>query len=144
MLRLVVTGSRTWDEISYVWDLLDALLEEHGAVALYHGHCGRGLDAIADLWARWRRDEVGPLVELHRVPVDHRLDGTWPAAGQRRNVRMVREFAAVVDAAGARGSAEVHGFWRGNSAGTRGCLDAARRAGFTPAVHRYEEVRAGV
>lgn len=137
---MVVTGSRTWDEISYVWDLLDALLEEHGAVALYHGYCGRGLDAIADLWARQRRDEVGPLVELHRVPVDRRVDGTWPAAGPRRNARMVARFVAEL-VPGEPFACQA--FNRNDSPGTKGCAGLAKRAGIPTTVHRYEEVVTG-
>jgi hypothetical protein len=143
MLYVLVAGSRTWDLRGYVCWVLDRLLQEHDRLVLFHGASrGGGADAHADWWAtRWPYPAT--RVGVRRFPVDLVLDGPWPAAGHRRNERMVAEFASDVDAAGARDSAQVHGFLRDSSPGTIGCLKAARRAGFAPTVYRYEEVSAG-
>jgi hypothetical protein len=139
MLRLIVSGSRAWDRPAYVRSVLDGLLLAHGEMVLYLGMCPDGTDAASHAWYL-DRQAAGASVALAAFAVDVTLDGPWPAAGQRRNVRMVHSFAADVAGGGRRDAAEVHGFLRGRSPGTRGCLEAARRAGFQPTVHRYEAV----
>lgn len=142
MLRLLVTGSRTWDRPAYIRDVLDGLLAEHGGMVLYLGMCEDGADATAHAWLV-DRQAAGAAVALQPFWVDRALDGPGRAAPQRRNVRMVRDFAADAERVDRRDVAEVHGFLRFESAGTTGCLKAARRAGFDPTVHRYEEVVSG-
>lgn len=50
-----------------------------------HGACPTGADSIA----HWEAMRHGLRVETY--PVDHELDGPWPAAGPKRNSRMIRE-----------------------------------------------------
>jgi len=99
-MRLLVCGTRQW---SGSWeDIAEHLPEDmraHG-VTVIHGACSRkinrrvrgglvpcevSVDMIADFVVR----RLGFAVEPY--PVDHALDGPWPAAGPRRNARMLRE-----------------------------------------------------
>ena len=46
--RLLVTGSRTWDDPRTIGQALAVILARHpGGVLLVHGACPRGADAIA-------------------------------------------------------------------------------------------------
>ena len=46
--RLLVTGSRTWDDVRVIEQALAVILDRHpGGVLLVHGACPRGADAIA-------------------------------------------------------------------------------------------------
>ena len=50
--RLLVTGSRTWDEPRIIEQALAVVLARHpGGVVLVHGACPRGADAIAAAYA---------------------------------------------------------------------------------------------
>lgn len=82
-LRLLVTGSRTWDDIPTVGHALAAILARHAeGVLLVHGACPRGADAIATACAH-RTPGYHP--EAH--PADWRRYGR--AAGQQRNAQMI-------------------------------------------------------
>lgn len=81
---------------------------------MIHGACGRGADLIAD----WEAKRHGLRVETY--PVDHELDGSWPAAGPRRNSRMIRESKPEF-CFGFATSAE--------SKGTKDCMTKCKRAG---------------
>lgn len=85
---IIVTGSREWDDsetmhiwIDWAWhQMIPAGLTPQ----LVHGGAA-GADTMAGaLWP-----EPGTI---HRRPVDPAIDGPWPAAGHRRNIRMVDEF----------------------------------------------------
>ena len=98
-MRLLVCGTRQW---SGSWeDIAEHLPDDmraHG-VTIIHGACSRktskrigpqiiddvevSVDMLADFAARG----LGFTVEPY--PVDHSLDGPWPAAGPRRNARML-------------------------------------------------------
>lgn len=137
MLRLLVTGSRAWTDAASIRRVLDERLSAHGAMVLYHGHHPAGADAVADRWALEALDS-GAVVVLHRFTAEWGRYGR--RAGPIRNAEMVRAFrAAALDV----DVAEVHGFLRGASPGTTGCLELAERAGFEPVVHRWEEVTGG-
>jgi len=79
--RVLVTGSREWVDRGLVAAEL-ALLPPGSTV--FHGACHLG---GADLVAGEVAKGLGLLVRP--VPVDHALDGPWPAAGPRRNQRML-------------------------------------------------------
>jgi hypothetical protein len=50
--RLLVTGSRTWDDPCTIGQALAVILVRHpGGVVLVHGACPRGADAIAAAYA---------------------------------------------------------------------------------------------
>jgi hypothetical protein len=129
MSAVLVTGSRDWDRAGPIWCVLDDLLVEHGQLLVVHG-AADGADAHADGWATLRRAE-GYKVSVKRFRPLWGLLGR--AAGPMRNAEMVRWLACE------RPTAAVHGFLRGDSRGTTGCLKLARQVGFEPVVHRYED-----
>jgi len=50
--RLLLTGSRTWDDIPVIEHALAVILDRHPeGVLLVHGACPRGADAIAAAYA---------------------------------------------------------------------------------------------
>ncbi len=92
MTRLLVCGSRDWPG---TWEDIATHLPEPPAVII-HGACSRtsvrgrakcevSVDMLADFAARGLGMTVLPF------PVDHAIDGPWPAAGPRRNARMLRD-----------------------------------------------------
>lgn len=91
---ILVTGSRTWDDDAHIWRVLDELLDAERGIALHHGACPKGADAIADAWAVQRRRE-GRSVLLRRWPAKWRIDGVYDrGAGMRRNAEMVAVLKA--------------------------------------------------
>ena len=76
---LLVTGSRLWED-SVAIALQLALLVP---VLVIHGDC-EGADELAGACARAAK------VAVQAFPVDPSLDGEWPAAGPRRDARMVK------------------------------------------------------
>jgi YspA, cpYpsA-related SLOG family len=117
--RLLVTGSRTWDDIPAVEHALAAILARHPeGVLLVHGACPSGADAIALAYAQ---RIPGYHAEAH--PADWRRYGR--AAGQRRNAQMI-----------ARGAGGCVAFLRGSSPGTTATIQLARAAGIPLWLHR--------
>jgi hypothetical protein len=118
--RLLVTGSRTWDDT----ELVRRALAAYGQAGdtLVTGGCPRGADAIAEQIWRGRG---------RRRPVE-----TWPAewdkcgrsAGPRRNQAMVASLAPD------RGDL-VLAFIRDGSRGASQCARAAEAAGITVVRH---------
>jgi hypothetical protein len=109
--RLLVTGSRTWDDVRIIEQVLAVILDRHPeGVLLVHGSCPRGADAIA---AAYAARTPGYQIEPH--PADWR--GYGRAAGYRRNAEMI--------ALGADGCAT---FIRGGSPGSTSTIQLARAA----------------
>lgn len=79
-MRILITGSRTWESYSRIEEALDHWVERY-VLTVIHGACPRGADAYAALWCR--RNSVAE--EAH--PAD------WQAFGKRagfiRNAEMV-------------------------------------------------------
>ena len=79
--RLLVTGSRTWDDPRTVEQALAVILARHrGGVVLVHGACPREADTIA---AAYAARTPGYQIEAH--PADWRRYGR--AAGHRATPR---------------------------------------------------------
>ena len=130
-MRILVTGSRDWDDIyEIICALEDAVLEwlegagielipgilYNADVTVVHGACPTGADLIADNQAKsmcWN-------VEDH--PADWRKHGK--AAGPIRNQEMVDAGADICLA-----------FIKDNSRGATGCAEMAEKAGIP--VRRY-------
>ncbi|MEW2415330.1 SLOG family protein [Streptomyces sp. NPDC046866] len=112
--RILVTGSRTWDDTDTICDALDTAVSEvppHTRdLWLVVGDCPTGADRIAYQWAT-----------TAMVPIDaHIADWTThgKAAGPIRNAAMVRSGADVVLA-----------FIKDGSRGASHTVALARRAG---------------
>lgn len=87
-VRILITGSRDWDDVELLEDRLRRYLPA-GAVTLVSGACLTGADALAEAFA----DRVGWIVEKH--PAD------WSRgrkAGPERNNHMVALGADVCEA----------------------------------------------
>lgn len=86
--RVLVTGSRDWDDVTTIGAALEqALIDSDGRpVLVVHGACPSGADRHADHYARWLRGRGCSVdVEPH-----HAEDfGPWPACGPFRNKHMV-------------------------------------------------------
>lgn len=119
-VRVLVTGSRTWDEPRRVWRVLDAFLQSWPcSVVVVHGACARGADQYAAVWAREHHAD-GVTEEPH--PAD------WEALGRRAGIA---RNTAMVD----RGADVCVAFIRDGSPGATHCANAARAAGIP--THRY-------
>jgi hypothetical protein len=68
--RILVTGSRDWDDTDRIWlELGNAAgtVDVDREILVVHGACPSGADAIADQWAR----KYGSTVEQHPADWDH-------------------------------------------------------------------------
>jgi hypothetical protein len=80
-MRALLFGSRSWLDPAPIGRLLDAATPD---LVIEGESPGGG----ADILAREQAEARGILVLP--CPVDHALDGPWPAAGHRRNERQFR------------------------------------------------------
>ncbi len=86
MIRLLVCGGRSYNDLSVLTNALDYVHSCHGIATIIHGAChSGGADELAGGWARMRG------ITEERYPVDTSLDGPWPAAGNLRNGRMLSQ-----------------------------------------------------
>ncbi|MFD9368803.1 SLOG family protein [Streptomyces sp. NPDC060020] len=111
--RILVTGSRDWQDANKVRAVLAAALFQNVPAVIVHGACPSGPDAVASWWIRQHR-AIGLTEERH--PADWASHGK--AAGPRRNAQMVAAGADVVLA-----------FIRRGSRGASHTVALARRAG---------------
>lgn len=85
---VLVTGSRTWTGQPTIWRALDEIREHFEGhlemLAVMHGDCPEGADAIADLWC------IVNGIEPLRRPADWKRYGK--AAGGIRNSEMIAEI----------------------------------------------------
>jgi len=110
MRRILVTGSRDWDDISAIFDTLNHLMKKWGTnLVVVHGGA-KGADTIAGQWAgvQFVQEEVHPA--------------DWEKYGKRagfiRNAEMVNLGADICVA-----------FIKNNSRGATMCADLAEKAG---------------
>lgn len=111
-MRILVTGSRDWDNDAQVALQLRIACAKYDprAITIVHGACPRGADAIADEYARrWRL-----AVERHHADWDRH----GKRAGFVRNAEMVKAGADLCLA-----------FIRDSSRGATHCADLAENAG---------------
>lgn len=143
-VRVLVTGSRSWDDHETVADaLLDAwhdatqTISSEARFLVVHGDCPDGADTLAKQWALDNGLSDEPHPADWSAPCDatcppgHRKTSTrhgdyCPLAGLRRNQLMVSMNADLVLA-----------FRRNNSRGTTDCIRRAKRAGIP--VQIFEE-----
>lgn len=116
--RVLVTGSRNWEDHTVVWDKLD--FEAHRAwqsglaMTVVHGACPSGGDHWGEQWVKARKATGWP-VSSEPHPADWSTLGA--KAGPLRNNHMVSLGADIVLA-----------FILDESKGASGCLKAAREA----------------
>lgn len=120
-MRILVTGSREWDDRSLFLDQMFDLMSCYATpghsdgklsqFVIVHGACPTGLDAMADEWA------VTNHVRVERHPADWEKHGNW--AGPKRSQEMVDAGADVCLAFAKRGMANK---------GTMHCLRMAIEA----------------
>ncbi len=87
-MRILITGSRDWDDMAQIWDELNLLTGEDVGHTLVSGACPKGADRMAEDWA-----ECQPDVEIERHPAD--WDKYGKRAGFIRNDEMVKLGADV-------------------------------------------------
>ncbi len=128
--RILVTGSRDWDDWETLSRALDSelvrlrLTSRPGVelrVTVVHGGCPTGADAMASQWAARQPRGVIASVEVH--PAEWKRFGR--SAGPKRNDLMVKAGANVCMA-----------FIKNNSHGASGCLALAKKAGIPTQVYR--------
>jgi hypothetical protein len=116
-LRVLITGSRDWDDKFPIYAALDVLAEK-STLTIVHGDCPRG----ADHWAaRWHSFYAGHYEERH--PADWKQHGK--RAGYLRNSEMVRLGADLCLA-----------FIRNLSNGATHCAREAVSAGIPTVIYR--------
>ncbi len=125
-MRVLVTGSRTWDihyKIDMVLNELYALADVlNSPLTLVHGACPTGADHLAEQWALSRVN-----VKVEHWPADWKQYGK--SAGPRRNEAMVDAGADMCVA-----------FLQDNSIGTRQTIALARTAHIPTFVIDYGPV----
>jgi len=104
LMRVMVTGSRSWRDIDAVAETLSFLTRDD---TLIHGGC-HGADEIAGAVAR----DLGATIEVW--PADWARYGR--AAGPKRNIAMLNSRPHRVIA-----------FWDGSSRGTKSAVEGALR-----------------
>lgn len=109
-MRIVIGGSRNYNNYEYFAETLDHLLCDvaKNEITILSGHC-KGVDLMAECYAK----ERGISLELY--PAD--WDAYGRAAGPMRNKIMVENCDLVI------------AFWDGSSKGTRSLIDYARKQG---------------
>ena len=119
--RVLVTGSRTWEDDGMVRQALRAAwVEAKGRpLVVVHGHCKSGADAAADVWGTKMAATYNDIT-VERHPARWRKpDGTRDrGAGWRRNAEMVAAGADLLLA-----------FIKAESRGATHCLKLAEKAG---------------
>jgi hypothetical protein len=109
--RILVTGSRDWDDTDTICTALDEALDHApDRLLVVHGGCPTGADRIAGLWA------IAARVPAITYRANWKKHGR--AAGPIRNREMVEAGADVVLA-----------FIRNGSRGATGCAALAEQAG---------------
>lgn len=86
-MRLLVCGSRGWLDVACV----RRHLFSYDPSVIIHGGCPRGADNIADLEAGLYQYWENKALVIDVYPANPHVDGPWPAAGPRRNARMLRD-----------------------------------------------------
>lgn len=126
-MRVIVTGSRDWQDVHAVVKALIVAYQEARArgsfLTVVHGGCP-GADAIASAWC-WKQRRLGAKV----LEVVYEAD--WSRgrkAGPERNRRMVEA-----------GADKVLAFSRNRSRGTASTIRFAREAGIPVELHEIND-----
>lgn len=107
MIRVLVTGGRTYSDANRVYEVLDTIHAELGITVLIHG-AANGADALARAWAEshdipwigchadWRTHgkSAGPIRNAGML-ADHKPDLVVAFKGNRGTADMVRQARAA-------------------------------------------------
>ena len=107
--RIIVAGSRAFNDYFIFCRILDPLLKDVGDVIIVSGDASKGPDRMAIEYA----NEKGIL--CRKFPAD--WDGLGKSAGYIRNAEMAENADILI------------AIWDGKSRGTRHMIDIARRKG---------------
>lgn len=120
-MRILVTGSRDWEDAATIRETLTSIvMGDMGPHTLIHGACPTGADAIADRIATGWRWQIDSHPARWR-DISGALDR---GAGFRRNVEMVNLLPDVVAA-----------FIRNGSRGATHCTSVARNLHLRLVIH---------
>ncbi|TDD97595.1 SLOG family protein [Actinomadura rubrisoli] len=143
-MRILVTGSRAWQDVDAIVDALDEAYfgsQCQEPVTVVHGGCPDGADIMAAAWIRRTRD-AGWAITEERHPADWQKHGK--AAGFRRNAEMVDAGAdlclAFINPCSKRGcpDPQPHG-----SHGASHTADLAEKAGIPVRRFPARDTRGG-
>lgn len=129
-MRVILTGSRAFDDARTIREALDALARglieaSQADLVLIHGACSSGADAIGDMWVRsWTNPALHVTAERHPA--------LWQKFGKRAGI--VRNELMV-----ARGADLALAFIRDDSPGATHCAELASDAGMPLRLWRYGE-----
>jgi hypothetical protein len=120
-IRLLITGSRSWNNIDYIRLAFTALADEGGKdITLVSGACPTGADRLGEIVA----SELGWNIELH--PAD------WATYGKRagfvRNSQMIDTDPDM-----------VVGFVRNGSKGASMTVNLGKKKGLLTIVHNWTD-----
>lgn len=122
---ILITGSRSINELSYIHDKLDSLDTQHSIVGIIEGEA-QGVDQISAKWASLRNKTIYPF------PVSEQDWENNPyGAGHERNTCML-DFASKMETQGYHIIGVA--FWDGKSGGTRDMINKMRKKGITPLI----------
>jgi hypothetical protein len=125
-MRILITGSRTWDSADVIHDELDLIAmtarTQREPITVVHGGA-RGVDRMSGTWVRQCIADGWPVTEEIHVPD---WDGLGKRAGMVRNQHMVDLGADVCLA-----------FIRDNSPGATACARMAETAGIRTVRTHY-------
>lgn len=116
--RVLITGSRSWDDISYIRRVFQEIASQNEHVTLVSGACPTGADRLGEIVAA----ELGWDVELHLAD--------WSQYGKRAG--FVRN-AVMVDTE----PDMVVGFVRNNSKGASMTANLAKKKGLWTVTHNW-------
>jgi len=133
MYRVLVTGSRRWEDPDVIVQALDAVWNEVSSMyelTVVHGNCPTGADRFASLWAD-KMAALGHPVHNERHDPQWHVHGN--AAGPLRNSLMVNKGADVCLA-----------FILDHSTGATDCAQKARAAGIPTTLFQRDPPVEGV
>lgn len=120
-IRLLITGSRSWDNLDYIRSTFIAVSDEFGDdITLVSGACPTGADRLGEIVAA----ELGWSVELY--PADWNTYGK--RAGFVRNSQMIDTEPDI-----------VVGFVRNGSKGASMTVNLGKKKGLPTVVHNWTD-----
>lgn len=120
-MRVLVCGSRHFNDIDLLWKVLDEFADTNAIETVIHGDA-RGADRMAGRWANSRYQKDGSYIREWKFPADWNRLGK--AAGSIRNRQMLVEGQPD----------HVIAFLAPNSRGTKNMIDQATKAGIPVTV----------